>query len=53
MTTKIKVGEFFYTTGSRQFFCCDELQDVIYCEAHDEPQGCQYCDFDYDTPCQC
>lgn len=51
MTTKIKVGEYFYTT-SRQFICCGELQDVINCEKHDEPMGCQFCEFDYTMDCE-
>ena len=52
MDTKQKANEWYYTTGLNHY-CCDEFQFVYYCEKHDEPQGCYYCDFDYTKPCEC
>ena len=50
MTTKTKLNEMYYSTD-RGLFCCDEFQYATYCEAHDEPMGCYYCEFDYSIPC--
>lgn len=43
----------WYWNNENSRYCCDEFQPVFYCIAHDEPQGCYYCEFDYDQPCQC
>ncbi len=53
MTTKTKYTEGYYTSGEFVRFCCDEIVYAIFCEKHDEPQGCQYCEFDPYEPCEC
>jgi hypothetical protein len=48
----IKLNEWYYTTD-QSLYCCDEFQYVNYCYAHDEAQGCYYCESDYFKKCEC
>ena len=54
MNTVIQISKYFYTTATAgQFVCCGELQDFVFCNKSDIPQGCQFCDFDPYSPCEC
>ena len=53
MTVKAKYTEGYYTSGEFVRFCCDEIVYAIFCEKHDELQGCQWCEFDPYEPCEC
>lgn len=51
----LATNSFFYTLleGNDSFICCDEYQDVTYCFGSNTKQGCVFCEFDYDSPCEC
>ena len=52
MNDKTKLNEWFYSSDDG-LGCCGEFQYKTYCYAHDEYQGCYYCEFDYSKPCEC
>jgi len=51
----IAVNEFFYVKmdNARPLVCCDEYQDTMYCFKSDTAQGCQFCEFDPYSACEC
>lgn len=53
-SVEIQVSKFFYTrTDAPQFVCCDELQDTLFCYKSNIAQGCQFCETDPYSPCEC
>ena len=53
-TVEIQVSKYFYTTTTaEQFVCCGELQDRNYCYKSNVAQGCQFCDYDPYSVCEC
>lgn len=51
MRDTIDSTEFFYIIDE-QHYCCDESQFKYYCKNCYEWQGCYYCSFDYNQPCE-
>lgn len=43
----------FYWVMDESHYCCDEVQFRYVCKAHDEYQGCYFCQFDYNKECEC
>lgn len=50
---KIEVSDYFYVLENDYQVCCGEIFETHYCNDHDEPHGCIYCEFDYSKPCDC
>jgi hypothetical protein len=43
----------YYNIMDDLFVCCDEHQFRYYCKAHDERMGCQFCEFNPYSECEC
>jgi len=43
-----------FLRSTKQFLCCEEMQNAIYCNEHFLFQGCKHCDFDLSAlECEC
>ncbi len=52
MTTTIHETKHYKIKGDN-FVCCGEVQYRHTCKEHDEIMGCQFCEFDPYSPCEC